>query len=321
MKKIEKLTAKQEAKFPEYVQKWTSIGVNTDRLNQEETERIIHDYQEHILNREKTPVVIFDNPNECWVACNYAVSGVAPENLRERVDNFFNTPKGERDIEVGTPVFPYQEGSFFVSVFSFYDYMFNELGIEIDSELRKRYDMWEATSKLGLIYPLDDVCIVSEKPTIVNLNENNQLHCDGAAALEYAGHGNFKIYALNGVVVDEYLAVTPEEQLDLKYYHSIKNADQKTEFVRKFGIDRMLELGKKLDSYVNYDDKWWTKSEYELWDMSCLFQGVNYAPHLRMTNMTTGVFHVEAVSPSCRTLADAIKERLGGRELKIKAIA
>jgi hypothetical protein len=40
-----------------------------------------------------------------------------------------------------------------------------------------------------------------------------------------------------------------------------------------------------------------------------------------MTNQTTGVFHVEAVSPRCRTLADAIKERLGGRDLKITAIA
>lgn len=320
-KKIEKLTPEQEAKFPEYVAKWTSIGRNTDRLDRAETERIVHNFQEHILNRKKTPVVILDNPNECWVACNYAANGVKPEDLRARVDNFFNTPKGERDIDVGTPVFPYQEGSFFVSVFSFYDYMFNELGIEVEPKLRGLYDMWEETSKLGLIYPLEDVCIVSEKPTVINLNEDNQLHCDGAAALEYAGHGPFKIFALNGVMVDEYLAVTPGEQLDLKYYNEIKNADQKTEFVRKFGVERMLELGKKVDSYDKYNETWWNKSEYELWDMSCLFQGINYAPHLKMTNQTSGVYHVEAVSPRCRTLADAIKERLGGRDLKITAIA
>lgn len=319
--KIEKLTPEQEAKFPEYVDKWTKIGRNTDRLDQQETERIIHNFQEHILKRKKTPVVIFNNPNECWVACNYAATGVAPEDLHARVDNFFNTPKGERDIEPGAPVFPYQEGSFFVSVFSFYDYMFNELNIEIDPKLRKLYDMWEETSKLGLIYPLDDVCIVSEKPTVVRLNEDNQLHCDGDTALEYAGHGPFKIFALNGVMVDEYLATTPSGKLDLKYYHEIQNADQKTEFVRKFGVERMLELGKKLDSYENYNETWWTRSEYELWDMSCLFSGVNYAPHLRMLNQTTGVWHVEAVSPKCRTLADAVKERLGNRNMTIQAIA
>jgi hypothetical protein len=182
------------------------------------------------------------------------------------------------------------------------------------------YDMWEETSKIGLIYPLEDVCIVSEKPTVINLSDN-QLHCEGGPALEYAGHSSFKIFALNGVMVDEYLAVTPGEQLDLTYYNEIQNADQKTEFVRKFGVERMLELGKKIDSYDKYSDEWWNKSEYELWDMSCLFQGVSYAPHLKMVNQTTNVFHVEAVSPQCRTLADAIKERLGGRDLKITAIA
>jgi hypothetical protein len=321
MSKIEKLTAEQEAKFPEYVAKWTKIGLNTDRLDPKETERIVHNFQKHILERPTTPVVILKNPNECWVACNYAANGVAPDDLQARVDNYFNTPKGERDIEVGDPVFPYQEGSFFVSVFSFYDFMFNELKIEIPNDLRNLYDMWEETTKLGLIYPLENVCIVSEKPSVIKLNEENQLHCDGAPALEYEGHGPFKIYSLNGVMVDEYLAVTPGEQLDLKHYNTIKNADQKTEFVRKFGVERMLELGKKVDSYEKYDDVWWSKSEYELWDMACLFQGVRYAPHLPMTNLTTGVFHVEAVSPQCRTLADAVKERLGGRELKIAGIA
>lgn len=318
-KKIEKLTPEQEAKFPEYVKKWSDIGRNTDRLDPKETERIIHNFQEHILGRKKTPVVILDNPNECWVACNYAMNGVAPEDLRARVDGYFTK---ERDIDVGTPVFPYQEGSFFVSVFSFYDYMFNELGIEVDAKLRELYDMWQETSKLGLIYPLDEVCIVSQKPTVIRLNADNQLHCDGDAALEYAGHGPFKIFALNGVMVDEYLATTPSGQLDLKYYNKIDNADQKTEFVRKFGVERMLELGKKIDSYDKYNDEWWTKSQYELWDMSCLFQGVRYAPHLKMLNQTVdGVYHVEAVSPNCRTLEQAIQERLGGRNMTIRAIA
>jgi hypothetical protein len=40
-----------------------------------------------------------------------------------------------------------------------------------------------------------------------------------------------------------------------------------------------------------------------------------------MLNQTTGIWHVEAVSPQCRTLKDAIKERFGGREMKIVAIA
>ena len=40
-----------------------------------------------------------------------------------------------------------------------------------------------------------------------------------------------------------------------------------------------------------------------------------------MMNQTTKIWHMEAVSPNCRTLKDAIKERFGGREMKIVGIA
>jgi hypothetical protein len=55
--------------------------------------------------------------------------------------------------------------------------------------------------------------------------------------------------------------------------------------------------------------------------MNHLFEGINYAPHLKMLNQTTGVWHVEAVSPSCMSVADAIKDRFGGRDLNIIGIA
>jgi len=83
----------------------------------------------------------------------------------------------------------------------------------------------------------------------------------------------------------------------------------------------MLSLGKKIGSYENYDEEWWTKSEYKLWDMAALFPNLNYQPYLKMMNQTTKIWHVEAVSPDCRTLRDAIKERFGGRDFTIKAIA
>jgi hypothetical protein len=40
-----------------------------------------------------------------------------------------------------------------------------------------------------------------------------------------------------------------------------------------------------------------------------------------MQNQTTEIWHVEAVSPACRTLKDAIKERFGGKDMKILNIA
>jgi hypothetical protein len=202
--------------------------------------------------------------------------------------------------------------------------MFEEVGVEIDAELYAKYKTWEATAQLGCIYPMPEYTIVSEKPTEIHLNAENRLHRDGGAALIYAGRGNLKVYALNGVRVPEYIAVTPEEKLDLDYYKTITNADVKAEFVRKAGIERFKELGTLLDTYQNYKGEeyaWWHKSQYELWDMEAIFDGLSCAPYLCMVNQTVpGVYHFEGVSPDCLDLKSAIKQRLGGRDMVIKEI-
>ena len=55
--------------------------------------------------------------------------------------------------------------------------------------------------------------------------------------------------------------------------------------------------------------------------MKNIFVGLDYQPYVKMKNQTTQVWHVEAVSPQCRTLKEAIKERFGGKEMKIVGIA
>jgi hypothetical protein len=196
-----------------------------------------------------------------------------------------------------------------------YDYS-KYIGVQFDEAV---YNLFmNFSSEVHFIIPYEGIAFISQKPTAIHWEENN-LHKDGGKAVEYSdGYG---MYCLNGVVVDEYLAVTPEEQLDVEHFHTYQNADARTEFVRKFGIDRMLDFGEKVDSYENHDNEWFNKSQYELYDMSKLFEGVEYAPHLKMTNQTTGVFHVEAVAPTCRTVADAVKDRFGDRDLQIIGIA
>jgi hypothetical protein len=320
-KKIEELTEEQKAQMPAYVEKWIKIGTNTDRLDFDTTQKTVDGFRE-IINMAPAPLMIVDNPIEAWVACVLFDEHKVPlENLREEMVTVFNgNPK---KYVIPKASLPYQTGSFFASVFSFYDYMFECVGVEIDQELWVKYKKWEATAHIGMIYPLDNLTIVCEKPTEIHLNENRVLHRDGGAALVYAGLGDYKIYSLNGVTVPEYLAVTPAEKLDITKYHEEKNADVKAEFVRKVGVERFLNLGEKLDTYEKYQGaeyEWWHKSGYELWDMQALFDGLSYAPYLKMQNMTTGIYHLEGVSPQCRTLKDAICERFGGRDLVIKEI-
>ena len=321
MEKIEKLTKEQEAKIPEYVDKWINVGINTDRLDPVPTKKTVDMFLE-LIGKPSTELLITNNPIEAWVCCALFEHGVKIDQLKTEMKTVFNgNPK---KYEIPKAYLPYQTGSFFAGVFSFYDYMIEELEVEIDAELYVKYKKWEQTSQIGCIYPLDGLTVVCEKPTVIHFNENKVLHKDGAAALEYAGEGDFKIFALNGVTVPEWLAVTPEEELDISRYNEITNADIKAEFVRKVGIERFLEKGTLKDSYTNYNGKeydWWHKSQYELWDMQNIFNGLPYAPFLKMVNQTTGIWHMEGVSPQCNTVHDAIKERFNGHDFVIDEIA
>jgi len=321
--KIDKLTPEQEAKMPEYVAKWIAIGTNTDRLDPVRTRKTIDQYRALINRPVDVPLIILNNPLEAWAACHLITNfGVKIEDLDAELDDVFNGNPKKYDIPPAQ--LPWQSGSFFAATFSFYDFMFEEVNVEIAAELYAKYKTWEATSQLGCIYPMEEYTIVCEKPTKIFLNAENRLHRDGGPALTYAGRGELKIYSLNGVRVPEYIAVTPEEKLDLEYYKTIQNADVKAEFVRKAGIERFKSLGKLLDTYENYtgaEYEWWHKSQYELWDMEAIFSGLNSAPYLSMVNQTVQIYHFEGVSPNCTTLVEAIKERCGGRDMVVKAIA
>jgi hypothetical protein len=297
---IERLTPEQEAKFPEYVEKWTKIGISTEPFTLEDCKDIVNQFQEKVLEANRTEVILVDNVQQ-----GYNLSCAYTENS-SNVD-----VEKEKNVHRNGFVMPYTDGCYSASIFGFYSFFINELNVELDPELLAKYLLWQELSKFGPIYFLDNVAIVCQKPLEIYFNEQKQLHKDGGPALVFRGECP-PIYALNGVRVPEYLAMTDSSKLSMDFFLKEENADVKAEFIRKFGIERMLELGVLVDSYKNYDKEWWTKSEYELFDMAKVFPGISYAPHLKMVNQTTKVFHVEAVSPACNTITQALKERFGG---------
>lgn len=122
------------------------------------------------------------------------------------------------------------------------------------------------------------------------------------------------------------------ENLTPGTYKFIKNIDARSDFLQKIGIDKMLQYGKVVDTYENYpDNEMWAKSEYKIIDMHKILQPrqkvgpwgtigrekpFTYAPFLYMKNQTTGVYHLEGIHPSCRTLYDALKMRYNGLNIK-----
>jgi hypothetical protein len=320
-KKIDKLTPEQEAAMPKYVDKWIKVGTQLEDISDTEAFEIVSDFRGIIDLPTNVPMLWGKNPIECWVLCFLAQEGIPFIELETEMHKVFNGNPKKWDIPKAS--LPFNDISL-VSTFAFYDFMINEVKVPIEKELLEKYKRWEATSALFAIYPLDNITIICRRPTEIHLNQNNVLHKDEGAALVFEGAGEFKVYSLNGVTVPDYLALTPAQDLKVDDYLKETNADVKAEFIRKAGVEKFLSLGKLVDSYENYAKKsheWWHKSQYELWDMSALFSSLSYAPYLKMLNPTTKIWHLEGVSPKCRTVKDALKERFGGRDMKIIAAA
>ncbi len=214
--------------------------------------------------------------------------------------------------------------------YAFFEYFEKVLNVDYGN-VKDTWQWWQSTSKFGLIYPLDEVCIISQKPTEINL-VNNKLHADGKPALQYAD--GFCVWSLNGVRVPQYLAETPASNLDIEFFKKEQNADIKAEFIRKYGIDRMVSMGKLIDTWENHEEtnnfEWYKKSEYKLIDMSPIFSTYDYLPYLYMKNQTVpGIYHLECcyepnANKQPQTILEGLTVRLNGvnpETLEITAIA
>jgi hypothetical protein len=97
--KIDKLTPEQEAKMPEYVAKWISVGTDTSRLDPVRTRKTIDQYRALINRPVDVPLIILNNPLEAWAACHLLSNfNVSFENLNAELDDVFNGNPKKYDI-------------------------------------------------------------------------------------------------------------------------------------------------------------------------------------------------------------------------------
>jgi hypothetical protein len=327
------LTAEQRVSIQETMDKWSKITTDVgSRIDPVRAYDIIADIQEKVLNRKPTPIVIVDNIIEAWIACHFVDIEKVPYNqIKDRLKEYFSVPISERTMKVQIFCSPGICGHLDSHIFAAHEYYTQVMGKTTEHD--KIFEAWKPTSELGYTYILEDVVIMSQKPTVFETTEvtnadgirHRILHCGTGPAIKFDGYDaeNLTSYFLNGISVPDWLVETHSSKIDISRYSSLNGADQKAEFIRKVGVERMIDLGTKLDSYENYNKPMWTKSQYELYDMAAIYEGVPYAPHLKMQNQTTGVWHIEGVDPKCRTLEDAIRFRLNdpNGELEIMEIA
>jgi hypothetical protein len=182
-KKIDKLTPAQEAKIPEYVEKYTKRAYCTDSIDRASVSEKINAVYQHILKKPIPKTVeVVNGPASAWKRiCDIVKDehNLSDEDYNELRKNF---------------VMPELCGSFDNYWAAYHDFFVEVVGVEVeDTPAIKAY---LNTMDLGLIYPLDNVCIVTERPTKVVVNADKKLSSETGSALEYAN--DLEIFAIDG---------------------------------------------------------------------------------------------------------------------------
>ena len=303
---IEKLTKEQEARFPEFIKKWTEIGLCTDPADRPRAEAgIVTAYK--IVNLDAPKIVWCGSPisqgltrsivfglKDAEVEIGDSVRNSVGNSVRNSVGNSVRNSVWD---SVGDSVYGQHDANWL----GFYDYF--KLVCGLGDQTQKLCGLWEAAQSAGWFLPHQKLCWISERHNVLNRDTQGRLHKDEGAALSYPD--GWSIYALHGVRMKAEYVITPAEKLDPRTVLSEKNVDTRRELIRKVGVERMLEMipNRVIDSSGNY-----SLLGVDLSDQ------IKNAKFLKMLNPSLGVWHVEGVHPSCNTVQQAINWRAGNIE-------
>lgn len=102
---------------------------------------------------------------------------------------------------------------------------------------------WSALQGLvkhcGSIFGINNLCIITERPTKILVNEDNQLHGEGETAIEFAD--GFVAYAYNGTYLPEKYGSIHPSQWETEWIFEEKYNDLQEALIQGIGAVRLSE--------------------------------------------------------------------------------
>jgi hypothetical protein len=267
---IEELTEAQRAKFPEYVEKWTAVGLSTapaDRKRAEEGVRRAY------INQGLTPprwIVWTGSPKEngifVFINNNAKLSKEITEKVKE-IDSmsektdvldvtglleWWNSIPKTDEIERKMKDAVHQSvndsgfGQHDADDMAFFSFFRNECGLVEDTE-KYVTGIGEIVQSAGWWIPYAEACIICDRMGEIHMDEENQLHNEDGAALKY--RDGFSLYMVHGIRIPDYVIERPNE-ITAQKINDEESVEVRRVMLDKFGWDRYL-----LESNASVIDK------------------------------------------------------------------
>lgn len=153
MKKLEKLTQKQQDKFNFYVDKWLKIGLCTDRINEVDSKNAV---------------------NKAYVC-----AGLNPP---KNIIFVKSVSEGLKEVKkIGNHEYPLY-GSMDGGWISFYDFFLKETEIENCDKIE---GLLEVSKTCGWVWVFENLAIITDRPSLIKFDDNKRLHSETGPSVQY----------------------------------------------------------------------------------------------------------------------------------------
>ena len=217
MAKITKLTPEQEARFGEFIEKWTAIGLSTDPANRAEAERGVKLAYE-IAGLTPPRIIVWCTSPLSMILTHSVVAQVGAQvgaQVVAQVGAQVWAQVGAQVWEqvgeqVGAQVRAQRRASGYgqhdANWLGFFDY-FNVV-LNLSSETKALAGLWLIAKNAGWWLPCANVCFISERHNILKRDTQGRLHSENSIACGYPD--GWGVYAWHGVRVTEQIIMQPD---------------------------------------------------------------------------------------------------------------
>jgi len=149
----------------------------------------------------------------------------------------------------------YRSGQFWASWFAYISFLRDSCLWENEILENFKHDENLGLS-CGWVWWHEDVCVISDRPAYIGRDSQGRLHGDNRKAIEYPDGWGF--YSVHGVVVDEYVVMTPEK-ITVDDIEKESNAEVRRVKIDKYGQDRFLKDSNATMIHKDEFGKLWRK--------------------------------------------------------------
>ncbi|MBD1838778.1 leucine-rich repeat domain-containing protein [Coleofasciculus sp. FACHB-501] len=204
----------------------------------------------------------------CQALWNHIRNEIAPEQIEleltagdeeawweldELINNSPELIRADSSSFLAEDMYPVTPTEFFKQIYATEFYV-SSLGVTLDQKTQEAFDcLNQLFEHCGLIFPFEKVCVVCDRPTKILLDNQNRLHAEGEAVIQFADGWHTEYY-YHGVKLPEKYGKLHPDQWQVQWLLEEDNAELRRVLIQGIGYARICQelQATELDSWQEY---------------------------------------------------------------------